>query len=70
MVRLEEGERITYTTNSGEDRKATIAMIGALALNCVGITHDGSDQELIFAGQIHGVKLSGDGESWEIDGAA
>lgn len=70
MVYLEEGERITYTTDSGEDRKATITMIGALALNCVGITHNGSDQELIFAGRIHGVERTDDGESWERDGAA
>ena len=31
-------------------------MIGALALDHVGISHVGSDQALIFDGQIHGVE--------------
>lgn len=70
MVYLREGKEITYTTDSGEDREATITMIGAIALGCVGVSHDGSDQELIAADQIHGVELSDDGESWEIDSAA
>lgn len=70
MVYLREGEEITYTTGSGEDRKARISLIDALTLGCVGITHDGDDQKFITAGQIHGVELSDDAEAWEIDGAA
>ena len=70
MVALVEGEEISYLTDEGEKREATITLIEALEMGCVGVTPDSGDQQIITADQISGVSLSDDGERWELDAYA
>lgn len=74
MVFVQLGEEITYTTDNGEEREATVCLM-AMAFGCVAVTEtnwskgDGQpdDQHFITLDQIHGVTLSDDGDTWEMD---
>lgn len=75
MVFVQPGEEITYTTDDGEEREATVCLM-AMAFGCVAVTETDwskgddqpDDQHFIILDQIHGVTLSENDEVWEMDG--
>lgn len=77
MVFVQPSEEVTYTTEDGEEREATICLT-ALVFGCVAVTETNwsegdeqpDDQHFITLDQVHGVTLSDDGEAWEMDGRA
>lgn len=71
------GEEITYITNNGEEKEATVCLL-VMKFGCVAVTESEwsegddppDDQYFITMESIRGVTLSDDGDTWKMNANA